>query len=344
LTESGEPAVLTSEDQIVAALISANAEEQVAQRFAKQARPCVWLKTENVTDEAEIAIGTTKIGGQPDLPAGLAWPIRPPYPPGERAARYRAQIANSRDTATRHRCTRQLDEIEKPLPLIFVAQINLAEAWHAGPLDPDFPRSGLLTIFYDALEAPMGYDPADHVGYRVLFHTSDSALLTRRASPAELTAVIGEAPFAPLRCLAQACLAPLPIETAHFASLNFDETTLDAIQEWWGGGDESMYAGEDGTDWRCHRVGGWPTPLQGDMQTKCALVAAGYYCGDGDAYSAAETEPVRATAGEWLLLAQIGSDEKSAMSWGSYGRLYVWIRRQDLVARRFEAARIILQF
>jgi uncharacterized protein YwqG len=337
--------VLTSEDQIVAALLSAKVEERFAQCFAKQARPCVWLKTDTVSDEAEIAIGTTKIGGQPDLPVGVAWPIRPPYPPGKRAAEYRALIANSKDMSFRRHCTQMLDEIDKPLPLIFVAQIDLAEAWHAGPLDPDFPRSGLLSIFYDALVAPKGYDPGDHVGYKVLFHASDTASLTRRELPAELAAVVGDAPFAPLRCLGQACLTPLPIETAHFASLNFDEETVDAIQEWWGGGDESMYAGsDDGTDWRCHRVGGWPTPLQGDMQTECALVAAGYYCGDGDAYSAAATEEVRATAGDWLLLTQIGSDQQSGMAWGIDGRLYVWIRRQDLVARRFEAARVILQF
>jgi hypothetical protein len=46
---------------------------------------------------------------------------------------------------------------------------------------------------------------------------------------------------------------------------------------------------------------------------------------------------IRATAGEWLLLAQISSNQKSAMSLGLYGRFSVWIRRQDLVARRFEA-------
>jgi len=31
------------------------------------------------------------------------------------------------------------------------------------------------------------------------------------------------------------------------------------------------------------------------------------------------------------------------MMWGDNGQLYVWIRREDLIARRFEAARFILQ-
>jgi hypothetical protein len=49
------------------------------------------------------------------------------------------------------------------------------------------------------------------------------------------------------------------------------------------------------------------------MQTKCALVAAGFYCGNGDAHPASETETVRATAGEWLLLAQTGSNTEAEM-------------------------------
>jgi uncharacterized protein YwqG len=150
------------------------------------------------------------------------------------------------------------------------------------------------------------------------------------------------APFAPLSCHPQACVTPLPIETADFQSLNVHEEIVDALYEWWSE-DDNMYGSEGGVDWKCHRVGGWPTPIQGDMQTECALVAAGYYCGDGDAYGAQETEAVRATAGEWLLLAQIGTDEGAQMMWGDNGQLYVWIRRGDLVARRFEAARLILQ-
>ena len=79
------------------------------------------------------------------------------------------------------------------------------------------------------------------------------------------------------------------------------------------------------------------------MQTECALVSAGYWCGHGDPYRDPATAPIRATAGEWLLLAQIGSDGKAGTMWGDLGQLYVWIRREDLRARRFSAARVIQQ-
>jgi uncharacterized protein YwqG len=344
--------VFTSENQLAASLVAADLEEQYARQIAREARPCVWLKTRRAAEEADIALGTTKIGGRPDLPAGQNWPLRPPYPAGDRASKYRDGMENPKkywswarpDQREKFRrdYAQMIEVIKKPFPLTFIAQINLAEAWHAGSLDPDFPKYGLLSIFYDTLEEPWGFDPADHVGSAVLFHMTDAAQLTRREPPTELTAIERYAPLMPLVCQAQPCLTPLPVNTARFANLNFDEKTADAIHNWWSE-DDRMYGSEGGADWKCHRVGGWPTPIQGDMQTECALVAAGHYCGSGDAYSAAETKAVRATADEWLLLAQIGTDGGAQMMWGDNGQLYVWIRRKDLVARRFEAARLILQ-
>jgi len=56
--------MFTSDDQIATGLIAADVEEHDAWRLAKQARPCVWLRTNSVIDEAEIALGTTEMGGR----------------------------------------------------------------------------------------------------------------------------------------------------------------------------------------------------------------------------------------------------------------------------------------
>ena len=79
------------------------------------------------------------------------------------------------------------------------------------------------------------------------------------------------------------------------------------------------------------------------MQLQCALVAAGRYCGAPDAYHDPALAQLRATAKDWLLLAQIGSDAGAGVMWGDSGCLYLWIKRDDLIARRFEAAHLILQ-
>jgi uncharacterized protein YwqG len=230
--------------------------------------------------------------------------------------------------------------VARPQPLAFIAQLDLAELSRAGALDADFPQSGRLAIFYDTIEQPWGFRPADQAGSAVLYHEADAAL-TRREPPAELTALARFTPFAPRACRAHPCLAPVPMASAAFAAAGFSATVEDAYDAWWSD-DEAETAG-GGVDWMCHRVGGWPTPIQGDMQTECALVAAGYDCGTPDPYRTAETADVRASAHDWLLLAQIGSDPAAGMTWGDNGQLYVWIRRADLRDRRFAPARIILQ-
>jgi uncharacterized protein YwqG len=46
---------------------------------------------------------------------------------------------------------------------------------------------------------------------------------------------------------------------------------------------------------------------------------------------------------EWVLLAQFGSDPATKMTWGDVSSLYWLIRRDDLVAGRFDVARFTLQ-
>ena len=50
---------------------------------------------------------------------------------------------------------------------------------------------------------------------------------------------------------------------------------------------------------------------------------------------------MRATAAEWVLLWQIASSDD--IMWGDSGYLYVWIRRDDLAAQRFDRAHVVLQ-
>ncbi|MDJ0944452.1 MAG: YwqG family protein [Kiloniellales bacterium] len=326
--------------------------EDLARRLAALARPGVWLETRKVEDEAEIALGATKFGGRPDLPAETSWPLRPTYADAEkRVARYReeSEAPDSRwSWATAEQCQTFRDDyaqmmkvVEGPFPLQFLCQIDFAEMWSRGPLDPDFPKWGLLSVFYDVLEMPWGFDPADSAGWVVHFHDQGTEGLARRDFPQELAALDRYQPIAPLSCQGQACLMPLPVGSAVFRDLELTDGLRDLYYDWWW----EVIDPEDGAEslWNFHLVGGWPVPIQGDMQTECALVSAGYYCGNADAFRAQDAAAVRATASEWILITQIGSDDKADMMWGDSGNLYVWIRREDLIARRFEAARVVLQ-
>jgi hypothetical protein len=141
-----------------------------AMALAAGSKPYIWLETSDVGDEAEIALGATKIGGTPDLPVTMPWPWRPRYP--DHAARVKAaqvgvDLLNPQDMAALQ--TETLEEVRKmlpssasesfatesakvdysnfnfdflvedakrtvePAPLQFIAQVDLADIWLTGP-------------------------------------------------------------------------------------------------------------------------------------------------------------------------------------------------------------------
>ena len=47
--------------------------------------------------------------------------------------------------------------------------------------------------------------------------------------------------------------------------------------------------------------------------------------------------------GDWRLLLQLDSDATANMMWGDSGRLYLWIRHEDLEVRRFDRCWVLVQ-
>ncbi len=99
------------------------------------------------SDDANIPIGTSKVGGRPDLPPHATHPEWN----GE--------------------------------PLSFLAQINLAALGDFGT-SSELPTSGILSFFYH-LSQPWGYDPKHFGGWRVLY-IADLKNLERSAPPGSL--------------------------------------------------------------------------------------------------------------------------------------------------------------
>jgi uncharacterized protein YwqG len=99
----------------------------------------------------KAAVGISRLGGQPDLPDGAAWPVW------------------------------------KGVPMAFIGQIR---AQDVAPLavEPAFPADGLLSFFYDSKQETYGADPADRGGWQVLFSRVDAALLHPVPFPAALPA------------------------------------------------------------------------------------------------------------------------------------------------------------
>ena len=221
-------------------------------------------------------------------------------------------------------------------PLGFLAQVDLAEVPRPEPGGDLLPPEGLLSLFFDVdpERQPWGYDPAHRGGGRVLWSPASAELERRRVPdglPDELRPREHALDFAVELTLPDSWSWPgerldlSPEEDEAYFDLG--EAVIEAH-----GGDEPQ-----------HRLLGHPDQIQNDMQLECQLVTHGLNVGDSDGYQDPRAAELVPGAVDWRLLAQIDSDDAARLEWGDLGRVYFWIREQDLRARRFDAAWVVLQ-
>lgn len=261
---------------------------RIADRLEDDLPTSVRLVAERLNRPAPI--GTTRFGGDPDLPADFEWPM------------------------------------SEGRPLAFLAQICLDDVSKAADLE----LSGWLYLFYDCEKMPSGYDPADRDHWHVFhFRGEREALRPRRQDglpdPSRFPAcsvrfeIEHQLPSAELLC------------DAFEIDLDADEEReYDRIC------DEVSRPG--------HRMFGLADEIQGDMTLECQLASNGLYVGDQTGYDDPRAAELEAGAGDWVLLLQLDSDDEApGWMWGDCGRLYVWIRIQDLEEEQFDSTWWIVQ-
>lgn len=109
---------------------------RIGTELAKLSKECVRMRSTPRANES-VPIGTSKLGGLPDLPPGLAWP----------------------KWKTSH--------------LTFVGQMNLAEL----PASELLPDVGILSFFYDPDQSAWGFDPKHKEGFRLWHFPEVSQLI-----------------------------------------------------------------------------------------------------------------------------------------------------------------------
>jgi uncharacterized protein YwqG len=344
-------------EEIRASLLEAGVSAARAAELSAKAKPCVWLETSSVDDERVIPLGATKIGGRPDLPHGMTWPYRPPYAAAEKwiadaassAERIKITLAEARAANSSYAMSQeQLDSTLAALreraalsaqvrPLSFIAQLDFAELDRVDELDRDIPRVGRLLFFFDAEQQLIGFDSA---GWDLSYNTAASADLIRADPPQDLISSPERTYFEPLECASRFGTSIVPLWGYDYPIARVDDPDHDAFADWYfkplADVPHGFAASYD------HRVGGHPHQIQNDMQFDLQLIASGLSL-TPENYHGVTAEKMRAGGKDWVLLLQISSDDKNGMLWGDSGNLYVWIRRDDLRARRFEKAWVILQ-
>ena len=89
---------------------------------------------------------------------------------------------------------------------------------------------------------------------------------------------------------------------------------------------------------------GWPDIIQNSMYEDCELVTRGYYLGNPEGYAKItpeDKEASKAAIDQWQMIFQLDSTVETddfELMFGDCGRLYVFVRKEDLVARNFENA------
>ena len=222
------------------------------------------------------------------------------------------------------------------MPQGFIAQVNLAEA---GPYLPPglLPSTGILLFFYDRVAQPWGYDPLHGGCAQVLYVSADDAPLQRRPAPLAVDAAPRCAPD--LRTCAVSYSSVLSVPAGHsawFAQLVRDEDVLHRYWDWVGDFTADRYPS--------HQLLGWPRPVQNDeMELECQLVSHGVIVDSWSTLRDPRHAHLHAGAPEWHLLLQVDSDPALDTAWVDDGRIFYWIRRQDLVARSFGQTWLMLE-
>lgn len=270
--------------------------------------------------DGELSLGASKLGGMPDLPRGFEFP----YFEGE-----------------------GMDDTVKNRPLAFLAQINLKEA---AQFDREhlLPESGLLSFFYELDSQRWGFDPKDKGCARV-YYFPEGTHLVRTPLPAEL---------------AEESLVPeLAVQLRQEPSFpSWEDFTQQPIWQEPGEVKESWrkWAMEDDhfeelqealgieEDDEIIKLLGWPNVIQNAMGEECEIVSRGYYTGDQEGYEKIpeqEKPGIAQRAGDWRLLLQMDTVETDdyELMFGDCGRLYFWIRAQDLKERKFDDIWLISQ-
>ena len=208
--------------------------------------------------------------------------------------------------------------------LSFIGQLNCAElnAHHKENL---LPEEGLISFFYCSNQEAWGFDPKDADRFKVIYSESIENL-ERLEYPKDLEE---QSIFRSNKLKLDESLS-IPGWEHHSINGVFTDDEIDDYIE--------ISSGFE------HQILGYADAIQGPMELECQLVTNGLFCGDPSGYEDPRREELESGKDDWILLFQVNSDEEnSGMMWGDEGKLYFWIKKQDLKDRNFDDCWFVLQ-
>jgi uncharacterized protein YwqG len=336
------------------------AEPSFARYLTETARPALRFVRHEQRD-AEISFGISKIGGEPDLPPGMEWPMRPAFPDAEER---RAQLLRRADDSAQReiragvqysaKLSQEAALVGQPFPLPFICQIDLSSlSNHGAFFHPLMPREGRLLVFMETMHG-WGNTWTDQIAKRVIWDPSPAALLRRCATPD------------PISCWYEAFRNPWDAPRwADLTSAEFLEPfPVYTVSRRWGNDYQEDHpvrlafkvcyyklmlssrgcehpTGRDFGD----QLGGWPEPPWGDPEDEAQLAARDFCLHSADL--SRKGPDLLDSAQEWQLVLTISTDHSSTtrifFNEMDHTLIYILMREEDLKAGRFENAWIVAQ-
>jgi len=213
---------------------------------------------------------------------------------------------------------------ENDKSMSFIAQINCGELSNYDTQQL-LPKNGLISFFYCADQEAWGFDPKDKSRFKVLY-TENTENLKSTKFPNDLEE---HSIFKSNHIKFESCLS-IP---------TWDEDSIEGIIQ-----DEDDDNYDEVSRGSENQIFGYANLIQGSMELECQLVTNGLFCGDSTGYEDPKAKELEKGKRDWILLLQIGSeDDKTEMMWGDSGRIYFWIKKQDLLRKNFDNVWCILQ-
>ena len=285
------------------ALADALRQRGIPEAVIKTIQPCIDVASSPPAEDDALAVGASKFGGAPDVPAGFEWP-----------------------TSGDH-------------PLAFLAQINLADVPHLA--EHPLPDDGILSFWFDAIAEPWGFDPKQADGFQVYYFPVGISI-ERHEFPEfdvetldELAVIDSFEPYNPCP-MAFSLSASVDVNPLDVHDPSYDDHE-DAICEIRG---ELMGEQGEGVHRLLGVPTQVQGEMQQECQLVSNGIYCG---DEPDASLKPQIEELLENADDWRLLFQIDSDDNPDWMWGDMGCLYFWIRHQDLARRDFAKVWCVLQ-
>ena len=262
----------------------------------------------------ECSVGCSKIGGRPDLPPDFQW----------------FYIANE--------CYN--GEVEY-VHLSFLAQINCEEA-HPYDKNNLLPKEGLLYFFYATGTMAWGSETKDRGSARVYYYPGDISTLVRTEFPPDIK-IEDQFPELPITFSSKEELPSFEEFIEQWSDVQDNEWTVyneTKIKM----GFESEF--DDEVQQKRTKLLGYADVIQNSMLLECEQIMHQI---NNVKYTNTSKDLLyqqRESSKQWQLLFQLDTiyiENQEIMMWGDMGRLFYYIKHEDLKNLNFDNCWCILQ-